>query len=38
MVLEEAQCTPSFRQKSKIRQRILASQSRTAGMSQSQAV
>lgn len=38
VVLEEAQCTPSFRQKSKIRQRVLAGQSRTAGMGQSQAV
>lgn len=38
VVLEEAQRAPSFRQKSKIRQRILANQSGTAAMSQSQAV
>lgn len=38
VVLEEPQRAASFRQKSKIRQRVLASQSRAAGMSHSQAV
>lgn len=38
MVLEEPQCAPSFRQKGQVRERVLASQSRAAGVGDSQAV
>ena len=38
VVLEEPQCAPSFCQKGEVRERVLAGQSRTPGMSHSQAV
>lgn len=38
VVLEEAQSAPSFRQEGEVRERVLASQSRAAGVSYSQAV
>lgn len=38
VVLEEAQSAPSFRQKGEVRERVLAGQSRAAGVSSSQTV